>query len=413
MGDGEIVKISDVEMIPASDVPNLLQQIRPAWQAKNLIHRVRSLIPVDPSSACQRIFNAAIHDLREKVVIAGLDIARDAAKQHRLPSVERAEDIERYNVSALIDLVYGMGLLSRPEWRRLCRVYDIRRDLEHEDDEYQATVEDCIYIFKTCIEIVLSRDPIHLLRVTDVKSLVEQALPVVPTSDLLTDYEHAPQPRQEEICRFLISTSLDSGKPDIVRQNAFQMIQHLSAITQNAVKLILAAHIPERLGRKPLDLLHARVAVAAGVFAYLKQSQRNDYFETVASELNKIGYTFRSHDKHGEPLRNLQEVGGLLFCPPPARAKILLWLVLAYIGEPGGYGAGYNRPVFYSNAAEPIINQLLADAASQIQQELRALESDREVKAACGNPHIARRFQNLLDLVETRREESPSRSAQA
>jgi hypothetical protein len=40
-----------------------------------------------------------------------------------------------------------MGLLPRPEWRRVTRCYEIRRDLEHEDDEYEATVEDCIYIF--------------------------------------------------------------------------------------------------------------------------------------------------------------------------------------------------------------------------------------------------------------------------
>jgi hypothetical protein len=49
-----------------------------------------------------------------------------------------------------------MGLLTRPEWRRLTRAYDIRRDLEHEDSEYEAGVEDCIYVFKTSIEAVLA-----------------------------------------------------------------------------------------------------------------------------------------------------------------------------------------------------------------------------------------------------------------
>jgi hypothetical protein len=70
--------------------------IRPAWQAKDLITRVKRLVNVDPSSACQRLFNATIHDLREKVIIAGIDIARDAAKQNKLPPVEKAEDIEEY-----------------------------------------------------------------------------------------------------------------------------------------------------------------------------------------------------------------------------------------------------------------------------------------------------------------------------
>ena len=73
-----------------------------------------------------------------------------------------------------------MGLLSRPEWRRVCRCYEIRRDLEHEDDEYEAGVEDCVYIFSTCIDVVLSRDPILIVRVTDFKELIEQASSIVP-----------------------------------------------------------------------------------------------------------------------------------------------------------------------------------------------------------------------------------------
>jgi hypothetical protein len=94
-----------------------------------------------------------------------------------------------------------MGVLTRPEWRRLTRVYEIRRDLEHEDVEYEAGIEDCLYVFKTCIEAVLSRDPITLLRVVEVKEIVEAPSPVAPQAQLLEDYEQAPDPRQEEIFR--------------------------------------------------------------------------------------------------------------------------------------------------------------------------------------------------------------------
>jgi hypothetical protein len=77
---GEIVVPDPVaEVVAASDVPALTDQIRPQWQAKGLIERVRRLLRVDPSSACQRLLNAAVADLREKVKIAGLDIAKDAA----------------------------------------------------------------------------------------------------------------------------------------------------------------------------------------------------------------------------------------------------------------------------------------------------------------------------------------------
>ncbi|PCJ41643.1 MAG: hypothetical protein COA81_07065 [Alphaproteobacteria bacterium] len=140
----DIIVASVVELVEDSGVPKLLLQIRPQWQAKNLISRVRKLLPVDPSSACQRLFNASMHDLREKIVIAGIDIATEAAKQYKLPPVTKSEDIEDYPTAKIIDLAYRMGLLRRAEWRRICRCYEIRRDLEHEDDEYEAGVEDCM-----------------------------------------------------------------------------------------------------------------------------------------------------------------------------------------------------------------------------------------------------------------------------
>ena len=62
-----------------SQVNVYLAKIRPEWQAKNLIERVRLLIPVDASSACQRLLNAAFHDLKRKVQIVGTDLAADAA----------------------------------------------------------------------------------------------------------------------------------------------------------------------------------------------------------------------------------------------------------------------------------------------------------------------------------------------
>jgi hypothetical protein len=112
MSRNDLIPMPSVELVQASEVPSLLEDIRPAWQAKNLISRVRKLLGVDPSSACQRLFNAAIHDLREKVEIAGVDIAGEAARQYKLPPVNKAEDLEEYSTAKLIDLAYRMGLLS-------------------------------------------------------------------------------------------------------------------------------------------------------------------------------------------------------------------------------------------------------------------------------------------------------------
>lgn len=307
----KLIPMPSAELVKASDAPYLLDKVRPAWQAKSLIDRVRRLLDVDPSSACQRLLNAAIHDLREKVLIAGLDIAGEAAKQNSLPPVGKPEDLENYPTAKLIDLAYRIGLLSRPEWRRVHRCYEIRRDLEHEDDEYEAGVEDCIYIFKTCVEVILAKDPIHVLRVTDVKALVEQATPVAPSSTLLQDYERAPQPRQEEISKFLIAIATDKTQSDVVQQNAYALLTAMSALTQNPVKLSLASHLQDKINRGTgLDRRIARVASAAGVFPYLKQSHREDFFNDAYAQMDKVGYRWSAHSEHGELLRHSPSSAG-------------------------------------------------------------------------------------------------------
>ena len=76
---------------------DLLERIRPEWQGKGLIDRVTRLARVDPSSACQRLLNAAVHDLRQKIVLAGLDIAGKVASDYKLPTVAKNEDVREHD----------------------------------------------------------------------------------------------------------------------------------------------------------------------------------------------------------------------------------------------------------------------------------------------------------------------------
>ncbi len=397
----ELIPSPTTELVEASGVPALLAKIRPQWKAKDLINRVHRLLTVDPSSACQRLFNASIHDLREKIIIAGIDIASEAAKKFKLPPVNSPEDIERYPTSKIIDLSYRMGILSRPEWRRLSRSYEIRRDLEHEDDEYEAGVEDCVYIFETCINVVLAKDPIHLIRVTDVKELVEEPEAAVPAPSLLEDYEHAPQPRQEEILKFLSSVAMDVDQSELVRQNAFTFLGHFSSITQNAVRLELAGHLQKQINKKGPTRLIIRIAFAAGVIPYLKQAHLKDYFVSVLRQMEKTGYHWGAYASHGELLRNFQDIGGLQYCPDDIRTKILKWLVLAYVGEPGGRTRyGNIRHVYYSNTAAPLAKEIIAQSAELIRSDLKKLGKNKKVKRAISySDHLQRRFETLLDIV--------------
>jgi hypothetical protein len=398
--NAELVPLPKPAIQKITGLDQLLEQIRPVWQGRSLIVRVRKILPHDPSSACQRLFNAAIHDLREKVVIAGIDIAKDVAKTFKLPPIERQEDVEEYATFKLIDLCYRMGLLTRPEWRRLQRAYEIRRDLEHEDDEYEATLEDCVYIFTTTIQAVLSQDPIQLVRVTDIKAIVEKPSPYSPSAELLGDYEHAPQARQHEICAYLVSTALSGQQPDIIRQKAVEVLRTLEPITQVPAKLEIASELQNKIGRKGIDLAHAKVANAIGALPYLKKTQLQDFFKAYLSEMKSVGYHWKKYLQHSKLLCDLEDVGGLKQCPEALLEEMVEWLILAYMGEPGGYGMGANRPVFYSNVAAPIIERLLDQPTSAIRKAVKQASSRHHVKLALQTKHIERRLELLLDLME-------------
>ena len=390
------------ELVRASGAEDLLAQIRREWQAKNLIDRVRRILPVDPSSACQRLLNAAIQDLRQKIVRAGLDVAKEAALLFKLPPVERAEDVlETYTTFNTISLAYRMGLLSRAEWRRLERAYDIRRDLEHEDAEYEANVEDILYIFKVSIEAVLSKDPVDLLRLSDVKELVDAPQPATPTTQFVADFEAAPDVRQLEILRFLIKAALDSGKADIVRSNAVEMIRAFEPSTKQGVKVQLGEEMQQKVSKKNLlELVVAKVAAAAGILPYLRRRSVADFFEWLHSRLEEVGHGWRQFAQHGKLLDDIEDIGGLVACPPDVRPKLVLWMTLCYLGEPGGYGwYGRNREVFYSNSAAPRIARMFKAAGVDIVGDFTEALDNKKVKAALGNKFIARRGDQLFDVI--------------
>ena len=402
MAKNELVVINpNTELVEASGVSALMHRIRPHWKGKQLVQRVERLLTTDPSSACQRIFNASIHDLREKVVVAGLDLAAEAARQHKLPPITKAEDVDDYSVLRLIDLSYRMGLLSRPEYKRLLRAYDIRKDLEHEDDEYEAGIEDCVYIFATCIDVVLSKDPLHLIKLTDIKQIVEQPAAAALNESLLEEYKHAPQPRQHEIFKFLLSTALNKAQPDIVQQNSFSALYTLRPHTHTQVLLDMSKDLVEQIGKKAPELRVARVAIAAGLFPYLRKAQVKELFIAYFERMKQVGYHWKKNAEHGELLRNLQELGGLEHVPDDLLPDYLEWFILCYIGEPGGYGAGWNRKVFSSNVGAPLSLSILKTANRPLAKTIETLrEKSQKLKIAMSDEHVSRRFEAVVDAVE-------------
>jgi len=408
--DQSLMQISTkAELVVASGGKNLLDLIRPEWKARGLIVRTKKLLPVDPSSACQRLLNAAIYDLKEKIITAGFDLAKEAADKFKLPSITKEEDItENYATMNIIDLSYRMGILSRVEWRKIRRCYEIRGDLEHEDAEYEAGIDDILYIFKNCIEIILSQDPVELIRVADIRNLVDEPSTPVVTTEILEEYRKAPKTRQYEITEHLINIALNSRKTDIVRQNAMELMSKFKSVTKKQIFVEIGETLQKRYKNRRLELIVAKVAHVSGVFPYLKQKKVFDFFEWIYDRLHKIGYRWNHFESHIQPLEDLEDVGGLNHAPPGPRKKIVLWMILCYLGEPGGYGSwGRKRLVFYSDTAAPRIKNIFKEAGPIIEKDFQEAKEDRRVKVAIKFKPIARRLENLEDLIEPTLNDEP------
>ena len=77
------------------------------------------------------------------------------------------------------------------------------------------------------------------------------------------------------------------------------------------------------------------------------------------------------------------------------------WLILCYIGEKSfGQWRSY-RLVFYSNTGAPLAFDILKACAKDISSLIIAAgDSNEEIKHSCRDEYVARRYQNLVDLVE-------------
>ncbi|MFH1721850.1 MAG: hypothetical protein ABH950_04505 [Candidatus Altiarchaeota archaeon] len=379
-----------------------LSQIRPVWQATPLVGRVIKLLPVDPSSACQRLLNAACHDLRSKIRTIGLDLAKDVAKTFGLPTVNSDEELEDYPTARIFDLAYRSGLLTRPEWRRLHRSYEIRRDLEHEDDEYEASTGDLIYIFETAIGVVLSREPIQVIRLQDIGEVVESDAPISITQEILDDYKEAPPQRQTEILNALTFWAIDENRPELVRNNCFRVIRKIAPLSPSSTKIDIAKKLEIRIGRRPTTLETAQVAIASGSFPFIHKRQQRLLTNAFLERFNTIKPHWRQFSEHSELLDDFSSAGGFTICPIGIERVIIRWMVEAYIGVPGRSGTfGRNRAVFFSDTAVPRIEKLLRDAPPPIKGHITNISQESSVKKLVLVPEQQPRLDHLVEITSS------------
>lgn len=262
-------------------------------------------------------------------------------------------------------------------------------------------MEDCVYIFKTCVECVLSKDPIQPVRVQDIKDVVEQATAATLSEPIAEDFSNAPDVRQEEILKFLVSITLDPEKSDIVQQNSFAAIQKLGSSISNPVRIAVAKLIQDRVGRRTLTMREVRVSQAAEAFSYLRAAQITDFFNGLFSMMQRVGHNWGAYGEHGDLLRTFKEVGGFKFIPGELLPSFVEWCMRCYIGSPGGHTRyGHVRHVFYSNTAAPLIEELFREQADVISSTVAHVAQGKGLGGQMANPHLRERAEELLDMVE-------------
>jgi hypothetical protein len=115
--------------------------------------------------------------------------------------------------------------------------------------------------------------------------------------------------------------------------------------------------------------------------------------------LEDVGYHWKESSQHGPFLDDIEDVGGLLACPPDIREGLVRWMTLCYLGEPGGYGTwGRNREVFYSDSGARRIARMLRAAGAKVKDDVESALNDKRARAAVSNRYIARRAEKLRDL---------------
>lgn len=198
------------------------------------------------------------------------------------------------------------------------------------------------------------------------------------------------------------SAARDDKKPDIVRQNSIEALRSLRHRTKRTAMAEVGAFIQEKLRGQCLNLVDMKIAAAGGFSAYLKKARVREFLEEFLVEMEKIGYGWTSHERHSKILEDFEDFGGFGVFPEDLRQRLVLWMVLCYIGEPGGYRMGRSRPVFYSNVAAPLIERFFANG-SLIYNDIEQSAKYKLVKAAITDVHIARRWERLRDLADVSR----------
>lgn len=159
----------------------------------------------------------------------------------------------------------------------------------------------------------------------------------------------------------------------------------------------IAKSLEKPLGTGGIDLITAKVGHAIGATGYFKKTKINDYYKSILKSFKKAQPDWSSQ---GKVVLKFHDIGHFIYCPKSLINNFLYYLVLWYIGEPGGYGYwGSNRAVFYSNDAAPIIKRIVKNSNIPLYEMIENFRDNQKFSEKISNKHIFQRFEMLLDYA--------------
>lgn len=196
---------------------------------------------------------------------------------------------------------------------------------------------------------------------------------------------------------------MDLNQPELVRANSYRLLRQVEPLSPNAAKIELANKLEQSIGRRPVNLETAQVALASGAYPFIHQRQQRQIQAALMARFDAVKPDWRQHHEHGEVLDDFARAGAFAICPIGIDRRIARWIVEAYVGEPGRYGTwGRNRPVFYSDTAAPRIERLLWAAGPEIKGHVEYVANEAGTKALIKNQEQGERLQRLVALASSK-----------
>lgn len=397
----------DVKQELSLDVANRLQhkllKLREPWRSSRLIERVERLVLVDHSCACQKLFNTAIWDIKDKLGDWGEDFVYKIAHSPRNTNRGIENTIEGLSTTELLNLSYKSKLLKFEQWEMMTECYQIRCKLEHEDKRFEVNSLETEKFFNVCINEVLNVEKIEIETIDQFEYLYDTSRIAVPSKVLIDSFAEWSKSKRERTIMFLLDLATDSSISVSVRHNSRTSLMFLRThLTDDLKKAIANRYSDPNIQHIDSDLLETLRCI--DVLRLIDRSSNSKFFESVYVAMNEVGEEWYKGIKQVEVLQSFTELGSLDECPNRHKVNIFNWLALTFIGQDSGNTAYVSdRNVYFDKDASSFIQRLIREAHFISDRMINDLLLDEIISVRIENSFIAARFERFIELAVANR----------